>query len=617
MKAHHHRRVLILAMGLVHTSVWAELTPLKVPVLSGNKYVGASVIEDSIDNTQDKFRDRIYFYDLALESSGRAFVVYAKPKPKTPNSTAPFQPDERTDIILAIENGDTWDKTMLTTEGVYRPSGIQIDSDSNDVMHITYIKKVVKDIGGLGEHDYLIYRKHTPAGGLSEEIEVGDIEAQNFSGLGGWRTRLEIAPDNQVYMIREYENELRLLSPEGDNWKAESIVLLPINWSRLAEFHIDAGGRPHIVYGDYAFDANGNLYKTNGNAAIVDHNGYHNLWYAYSETLTGSGWQGMILDEAPAPSDPLPSLYNWQFWVDLTTDENNNPAIAKWIWNPGTPSPQAYNTYTFFFRKKTNQDWQIARTTRSFDPLMYKGISQVPGKAVDAVAGMGPGIIKDQSGWHGVWDNSHPRPFEHVSDRGGILYRFSPDGANWTYYQRLAPFSAEGRCEVQIQDGKLNILILGDHTDTQLYLLRYQLPSNNLMEVFPDRETYYQGESISLHALVREGGFVGDWYVLAISQPRPDIGEPTGDIWSLSYDNNNFRWSKVNSLNTLKPMFSNMPGLNFLDKLMDIPPLTAPFDKPREYDLYSVVSEPNVDPLQGKWVTPFFQRHILANWPLP
>lgn len=603
-------KILILIIGLSFTSAKAELTPLKIPVLNGNKYVGSSVIEDSIDNTQKPFRDRIYYYDLALDSSGRAFVLYAKPKPVTPNVNTPVDfKNEKTDIILAIENGDSWDKQILTTEGIYQPTGIQIDVDSQDVMHLIYIRQMVKEIAGKPELvDYLIYRKRTPAGVLSEEIEVGDLETGNLSGLGGWRTRLEITSDDKIYMIREGEAEFRILIPENGNWRQESITGLSMNWPRLGEFKIDAKGRPHIIYGDYAYDANGNSYNTNSEFSQVDHNGYHNLWYAFSETLTGSDWKAKILSENPYKLTP--TLYNFQFWVDLTIDKNNNPAVAKWIWKPGTISPQAYNTYTVFFHKKSSNwdDWQIARTTASFDNLTYKGQTKDAG----TVAGMGPGIIQDKYGWHGIWDNSHPRPFEHVSDRGGIMYRFSPDGIKWTVYQRIAPFSAEGRCEVQIHNGNLNILILGDHTDTQLYLLRYKLPDNPLMEVFPDRETYYQGESISLHALIRDG-FVGNWYLAAKSRGNPAIAEP-GDIWYMKSD---FTWAQISSLNQAKPVFVNTQGFSFNDKIAEIPPLTPPFNKAHEYDIYSLVTKPGTTPFEGQWLTPLFHKHIFANWPLP
>ena len=284
-----------------------------------------------------------------------------------------------------------------------------------------------------------------------------------------------------------------------------------MNGSRLGEFHIDTLGRPHIIYGDYAYDSNGNSYSTNGNHLDVDANGYHNLWYAFSETLSGSNWQSLILDATP-------TLYNWQFWVDLTTDENGVPAVAKWIWKPGTITPQAYGTYTVFFRQVSGEwnNWTVTRTTASFDNLTYKGVSKVPGVGPDTVAGMGPGIVKDKYGWHGVWDNSHPRPFEHEEPRGGTIYHFSSDGVDWSYYQIIAPFSVEAHCEAQIRDGVLNVLVLGDHTDTQLYLLRYKLPGNSIMEFYPDRETYYEGETISLHALVRNG-FQGDWYAAAIT----------------------------------------------------------------------------------------------------
>ncbi len=612
---------LLLALLFFALNAQAELKPLLVPNLDvvSNKFIGKSVIADSIDNQSlnQQFRDRTYYYDLALDSTGKAYVLYANPKPVAPNSSLPIDFEtERTDIILATETTSGWDKITLSTDGVYQPAGLQIEADSNDVLHIIYIRKTAKLMGGVPALvDYLMYRK-LQDGLLSEEIEVGNLETNpaNFAGLGGWRTRMAIAPDNSVYMLREGGVEgllqplLNLLSPDGEgNWTMQPISGLPTaNWYRLAKFLIDKAGQPHIIYADYAYNNAGQVY-TSGGFAGLEHFGFHNLWYATAATLTGQGWNATQLDEDPASS--LPTLYNFQFWPDLALDENNHPSVANWLWKAGTVLP-GYGASTVFFQRDGAGNWTTNRATRTFDNA---GLSYIPN---GSLAGMGPGLVKNSDGWHGVWDSSHPRPFEHSFGRGGILYRYSPDGKDWSYYQPLAEFSAEGYCLTEIDSQhRLNVLVLGDHTDTQLYLLRYQLPDSNLMEVFSDRRYYYNGEPVTLHARIQSGA-VGDFYVATISDARPEINQPS-EIWQLT---STLAWQKITDLSQLKPLLS-LPvgaGLNFNAAISTIAAKQVPFDKPdTDYTLYSLVTRPNTDITAGEWITPLYAKSITVNKSLP
>lgn len=599
----------------------AELQALKVPTLNPatHKFIGSSVIADSIDNQapNQQFRDRTYYYDLALDSTGKAYVLYANPKPVQANASAPINFEiERTDIILAIETASGWDKVTLSTDGVYQPAGLQIEADSNDVLHMIYIRKTAKLMAGeLTNVDYLMYRTFN-AGTLSDEVEVGDIDATpaNFAGLGGWRTRMAIAPDNAVYMLREGATEglkepvFNLLIPDEDgNWTMQTLSGLPTaNWYRLAEFLIDKAGHPHLLYSDYAYNNAGQTY-TSGGFAGLDHLGFHNLWYAESQTLDGQGWTSFQLDEDP--NSDLPTLYNFQYWPTLTLDEKNNPAVANWLWKAGTVLP-GYGASTVFFRRDSDGNWSVNRTTRVFDNA---GLSYVPNASL---AGMGPGLVKTDTGWHGVWDSSHPRPFEHAFGRGGILYRYSPDGKDWSYYQPLAEFSAEGYCITQVdKSNRLNVLVLGDHTDTQLYLLRYQLPDTNLMELFSDRRYYYRGEAVSLHARIKSGA-VGDFYAITISQARPEINQAS-EIWQLTA---NLTWQKVADLTQLQPLLSlpDNAGLDFNSAIGVVAAGQKPFDKPdTDYTLYSLVTQAGSKPTEGKWVTPLYSKEITVNKSLP
>ncbi|MBF0201153.1 MAG: hypothetical protein HQK66_07540 [Desulfamplus sp.] len=595
------------------------MIPLLVPALDGNtnKFTGKSVIADSMDNSSSipnqQFRDRIYYYDLALNGTGKAYVLYADPKPLIPDSDLPVDLNrEKTDIVLAIETATGWDKQVLCTEGVFQPAALQIEIDGQGVFHLIYIRKLTKEMAGEAQVvDYLVYRK-LENDVLSEEIEVGDLSLHppNLAGLGGWRTRMALTPDDRVYMLREGGSMdltrpvFNLLVPDGSgNWDARELSGLPAaNWYRLGGFLIDKAGHPHIIFADYAYDNAGQPYIADGFSGLED-SPYHNLWYAGSDTLDGQGWTAIHLDEDPGSS--VPSLYQFQFWVDLALDEDNNPAVATWLWRVGTLFP-GYNTSAVFFRRDSTGQWHTSRTTRTFENLTYE--PQGP------LAGMGPGLVKDASGWHGVWDSSHPRPFEHEFQRGGIMYRFSPDGDNWNYYQPLAPFSAEGHCITKIDaKNRLNVLVLGDHTDTQLYLLRYQLPGDNLMEVYTDRRYYYKGESVTLHARI-EPGAVGDYYVAAVSTPRPEIHQNM-EIWQLT---DRGEWQKITGLEQLLPLLTVPEGFNFHNAIGTVGPLQSPFDKPdTDYTIFSLVTEPGSDINAGQWVTPLFAREITVNKGFP
>lgn len=597
----------------------AEMVPLMVPSFdpASNKFTGKSVITDSIDNQApgQQFRDRTYFYDFAIDASGKAYVLYAQPKPLTLNSALPMNNElEKTDIILAVENETGWTKQILTTEGVYQPAALQIDIDSKNIMHLIYIRKLTKVFNNVPTVvDYLIYRK-IENGVVSNEIEVGDVDRVpiNDAGLGGWRTRMAIAPDDSVYMIREGGNQslttpqLKLLAPDGQgNWTAQVISGLPdVNWYRIGEFLIDGIGRPHIIFADYAYN-NLALTYTASSFANLDHLGFHNLWYAGSESLNGLGWNSTHLDETPNSNEP--ALYNFQFWPDLSLDENNNPAVATWLWRVNTQFP-GYGSSTVFFQRSNQGNWSNHRTTRTFDNVTFRPNGEL--------AGMGPGLVKDALGWHGVWDNSHPRPFEHSFLRGGTIYRFSPDGVNWSSYQPIAEFSVEGYCIVEIdKQNRLNVLVLGDHTDTQLYFLRYQLPGNNVMEAFSDRRFYYKGESVTLHGRVHPGA-EGDFYVAAISQARPEINQPA-EIWQMT---SNLTWEKISDLNQLRPLLTLNPGagIHFNQAIGVIGPNQPPFDKnDTNYTLYSLVTKAGTTVFENQWVTPLFARELTVNLTLP
>lgn len=549
-----------ISIGIISTSVWAELVREK-----------DSVIEDS----EEPFSDRIYYYDMEIDNEGKAHVIYALPQPDRINSH----------IIYAVENGNTWNKQILSQQGKYIPTGVQISLDSTGIFHVIYIK-------GTNDFDSsLTYRTISREGIPSPEQNVG---------MGGWRSRLEINPvDDKPYIMREFEGGLNILIPQiGGGFIAKAVDIPAVPFVRLAgvgggSFQIDETGGFHVIYGDSFTTATHPVYGTNPR---------HYLWYANSDSANGP-WTAIKLDDII--SDPSERLRTWEleFWTDMTIVNGIYPIIITYAYNFVDMS--IIGTYGRIFRKDMI-GWHTVIATRN-QPR--------------ATAGGENGIAQDlnattsrKRGFHGVWDNSPPEPFEFESSRGGIMYRFSPDGINWMVHQLVASYSAEGRCVVKIYNDKLNILVLGDFTDTKLRFLRYAMHANNLMELYPYQMLHKVGESVPLNGFVH-GNFVGDWYALI-------IGRYTGSLWFL---NSAFTWQQIASLSDLAPFFSNFSGIDFNAPVFNIPPFTAPFPVQDIYDFYSVVATTGTNVFDRNWVTPLFYSdprnplymYIYANWPWP
>ncbi|OQW94036.1 MAG: hypothetical protein BWK79_07950, partial [Beggiatoa sp. IS2] len=345
------------------------------------------VKESVIENSEEPLTDRIYYYDMAIDNAGFAHVIYALP-----------QPDRvHTQIIYAVETGDTWNKQILSIEGKYIPEGIQIALDATGTFHVVYIK-------GTNDFDSsLVYRTLDANGVPSPEQKVD---------IGGWRSRLEINPvDNKPYIMRESEEGLRLYRLDAAGQFQFSVIklsIIPASISpgaplRLGEFHIDTLGGFHILYGD-------RFMKTLDPSR--DWNFRHHLWYAYATTPEAPIWNADIIDTSGL-------IWEWEFWADLTTSPNGSPIAATYNFN--FADMNTHKTFgTFYFRDGTG--WHTAISTRNQSPTVAR-----PDGGRE---GMGPGLVVDDYGYHGVWDNSPEQPFDFYTgdDRGGTFYRYSPDG---------------------------------------------------------------------------------------------------------------------------------------------------------------------------------------------
>ena len=508
------------------------LLVLAKPVIS---HAQLSFIQDIIlADSEEPFADRIYYYDMAVDSQGKAHVLYALPQQDRIHSK----------IIYAVETNEGWQQRTISTQGKYIPTGIQIAVASNDTISIMYI---------TASNDYdasLVYRTITPTGILSDEIIVA---------AGGWRSRLQLTPQDTPVIIREWSTGLMLYTWNSDSF-VEHTIQLPISTQvRLGDFKMDTTSGCHILFGDFA------------------HGDSHNLWYAYAPTPQTGTWAAQIIDNSG-------HLYEMEFWVDLTIDSLNNPIAASYYYNDGN-----IPTWGVFYKRQANGSWTSTISTR---------------KQENCRAGMGPGLAVDTYGYHGVWDNSPPNPYEAESPRGTIFYRYSPDGNNWKVHQMLAPYSAEGRCVVRIKNNQLNVLVLGDYTDTKLHFLRYQLPADKVFDLYPDRMMYHRGEPITFNLFMR-GSFNADLYSVC-------IGRQSGRIFQLA---SNLQWHEIPSLQNLGPVVSNYFVDTFNNELITVIPSAPPASVRDIFDCYSVAAEPGSNVLdQANWLTPLYGKYIYSNW---
>ena len=118
-----------------------------------------------------------------------------------------------------------------------------------------------------------------------------------------------------------------------------------------------------------------------------------------------------------------------------------------------------------------------------------------------------------------------------------------------------------------------------------------------------------RGEGIELNVQLRSGA-VGDFYILAISEPRPEINQPQ-EIWQLRAD---FSWQKLVSLQGLNPLLSLDTPFALTASIARIAAGRAPFDKEdTDYNIYSLVVAPGEDLFSGNWITPLASFPLTAN----
>ena len=272
-------------------------------------------IQDTVlADSEEPFSDRIYYYDMDIDSRGKAHVIYALPQ----------QDRVHSHIKYAVETDSGWQQTTISTDGKYIPAGIQLAVAPDDSVTMTYI---------TGSNDYdsaLVYRTISADGTLNNPITV--------SG-GGWRSRLQLTSQGEPVIVREAVSGLSLFTWANGQFNQQAIQLPVSSQVRLGAFHIDSHGGCHVLFGDWAYP------QTNS----------HNLWYAFSASATGGSWEGTRIDSSG-------QLYELEFWVDLTTDTANTPIAA--MFGGDTRSSSKTPTWGVFFRQQNDGTWTSTKATR-------------------------------------------------------------------------------------------------------------------------------------------------------------------------------------------------------------------------------------------------------------
>ncbi|GEM_PF-1634311 len=516
------RRTGLLALLLTLTAppAWSELTQVQ---------------EYQIDDSEESYDRRIYSYQFDIDANGTIHLIYARPAPNALPANLEENPalgQNRTQIIYAKKTiGGGWapqtganSQQILEEKGKLGSISTAIQVDSAGTVHVSYlVSKEMKDANGVAHKEWLVY----------QQIKDGKPSAAIPVASGAFHTRMQLDGDNRPIFIREGEvfakdgvllpqpfaRTLRLYRPTGENtWQmnelhnslpslgapAPAASTYPHPYFRVADFAYDpARKRFHLTYGDKNADFLRSAYPTcnqghcSVNPVYFPPGTGHNLRYAYSDD--GMTW-------VPSNIDISGTLSENEFWTTLVLNGNGAPYAAMYRY---ATQPNGYHGGS------SNIVGRYDATANAWNMIPVAGQSTYPG--VPHVAGMGPGLAIDSAGGiHGVWDNSPPQPIDADGANGNTMYRYSPDGQNWTTRQMLIPYSVEGNCRVKLFNQKLVALVLGDYKNARLMLVEADVPSASasLYEVQTNKRLYAPGETVQFYNRI-QGAVGGDYYLLA------------------------------------------------------------------------------------------------------
>ncbi|NLG35480.1 MAG: hypothetical protein GX548_09025, partial [Lentisphaerae bacterium] len=370
--------------------------------------VSRTVLEDS----EEPFSRRIYSYDIDTDPAGNLHLIYSKPVPGS----------NRCEIIYATGPSPTHlVKTLLETDGKLGSVSTELLVTGINFVHVCYIKH---------QNDPDTHLVH-------QTISDGIPSEQQMVDGGGWHTKMQIK-DNQAIFVRENGNALLLLRPNPpgfSGWWGRFFAPSGDIPYRLADFTL--ASMYHVTYGDHADSHNGTP--------------FHNLCYAFSQDTIV--WQ-------PETIDSSTSLWEMEFWTSLVIDPAGNPILSTYRYAEygGT-----YNTGTsLLLARRNGTNWHrqtIAGT--------------IPGQTPpDHRAGMGGQLHIDDAGiLYGAWDNSPDYPIDFDGRYGNIVMDCCFGDSPWQSKTQIEPFSAEGYCRLASHRTNLYMLVLGNYTDTKLYLI--------------------------------------------------------------------------------------------------------------------------------------------------
>lgn len=389
------------------------------------------ISEKIVADSQEPINLRIYSYDMKIDSTGNIHIIYSKPIDGTDSA----------EIWYARRAGGSWHSKRLNSQG-YRYSGSTfLTIGSDNLVHACYIY----NDGNGGDLYYLTIDNGTPSSTIG--IKVWD---------GGYHTRMQLDENDHAIFVRGAQPggpgnpwKLKMLTTTDNTvWTDTDLNLPQVPKFRLADFAYK-NHKYHVTYGDTAYQKWVWKNKYMNEKVLRDFHDFH-----YVTSTDGTNWDHHLIDGSH-------SLMEYEFWTALKLVQGR-PLIGMYKY---AEYDNKYNRGTSAKLSEWNGSrWTHTTITNQDHPDTSEGMGI-------ALAVNGPGD------YFGAWDFSPDNTYddEFRGPRGNITLSRSESNGNWSYRKQLDPFSLEGRAKLEVHQGKLYFLGLGDFVDSKLYFREYNI----------------------------------------------------------------------------------------------------------------------------------------------
>jgi len=380
----------------------------------------ATLDSRTIADSPEPILERIYSYDMAVDSENDVHIVYSKPTTSADH------------IGYSRRIGGVWQPTqILSTDGFRDSISTRIEVGIDGALHVCYIRQSTRD---------LYYRN----------IVNGVVGPERFVSNGAWHTEMQLGASGRPVFIREGEagssriSKLMMLSTSDNKRWRESVLALPnVTGYRLADF-VHKDGVYHITFGDGAYEKQ--VLSGKGSSRYMQ-GVFHNLWYARS--TNGTSWVRSLVDDSGA-------LYEYEFWTALDID-GGHPVVGMYKY---AEVRGQYNTGTSaLIARWTGAAWD---NTVISDPTY-----------AETREGASIALVVDTPGAYlGVWDYSpdDTRNAYFRGDAGNMALARNGDDGSWSEKVQVDTYSAEGQIVLKkAGNNRLHILALSDFVDAKLF----------------------------------------------------------------------------------------------------------------------------------------------------